>query len=169
LLLPDKISRLIEIGVKNLTVTVNALEPEIGAQIYSHIEYRQKRLSGVEGAEVLINNQIQGIRKAILEGMSVKVNTVVIKGINDQHVPSIAKFYGDMGVYIQNLMPVIPQFKFDAKNRPSIQEIQQLREKCQKSLRQMTHCHHCRSDAAGLLNSGGTCFSPKSSLTEKKE
>jgi nitrogen fixation protein NifB len=43
LLLPESIDRLNDLGLHSLTVTINALDPEVCAKIYSHINYHGQR------------------------------------------------------------------------------------------------------------------------------
>ncbi|MDD3092218.1 MAG: radical SAM protein, partial [Methanoregulaceae archaeon] len=97
LLLPEKIDLLKEYGVSNITVTLNAIDPEIGAKIYQFVDYKGKRYTGVEAAKILLENQLKGIEMAVDRHMIVKVNTVFIPGINDDHIPAIAEKVGKMG------------------------------------------------------------------------
>lgn len=152
LLLPDHVAELKRLRVSNVTVTLNTLTPSIGAQIYSFVRYGGNEFHGEEGARLLLQKQLEGIKMAVAAGMAVKVNTVLIKKVNFDEVEEIAKKIGSMGVYIHNLMPVIPQFKFDASHRPSPEEIAHLRETCGKWVLQMKHCRQCRSDAVGRLD-----------------
>ena len=47
LLLPERIDEIIEeLGIGTLTVTLNAIDPEIGKDIYSFVGYRGKRCGG---------------------------------------------------------------------------------------------------------------------------
>jgi nitrogen fixation protein NifB len=48
LLLPESIDRLYELGLHSLTVTVNALDPSIAAQVYTRINYQGKVIIGEE-------------------------------------------------------------------------------------------------------------------------
>lgn len=159
LLLPDSIAELKRLRVSNITVTLNTLTPAIGAEIYSFVKYAGTVLHGEEGARLLLQKQLEGIEMAVAAGMAVKVNTVLIKTVNFDEVEEISKKISSMGVYIHNLMPVIPQCKFNASHRPSPEEIAQLRERCGKWLLQMKHCRQCRSDAIGRL---GSCDSTPS-------
>lgn len=152
LLLPDHVAELKRLRVSNITVTLNTLTPSIGAEIYSFVKHGNNVFHGEEGARLLLQRQLEGIEMAVAAGMAVKVNTVVIKNVNFNEVEEIAKKIGSMGVYIQNLMSVIPQFKFDASHRPSPEEIAHLRETCGKWVLQMKHCRQCRSDAIGRLD-----------------
>ena len=112
LLLPDKIDLLQKYDVGNITVTLNAIDPEIGAKIYQHVDYQGKRYTGLEGAKLLLSQQLKGIEMAVERKMFVKINTVYIPGINEDHIPAIAKKVGEMGVYNFNLIPLIAQYKF---------------------------------------------------------
>jgi len=151
LLLPDRIDDIEELGIGTLTVTLNAVDPAIGKDIYSFVNYHGKIYRGEEGAEVLLRNQLEGIREAVKRKILVKVNTVLIPTVNDKHIMDIAKKVGGMGVYLQNIMPLIPQFKFAHIAPPTPYEKKEMQEKCREYLMQMTHCRQCRADAIGRL------------------
>ena len=71
LLLPESIDRLHELGLHSLTVTINAIDPEVGAKIYGDIIYHGKQYSGVEASRILIANQLEGVRRAGELGMTI--------------------------------------------------------------------------------------------------
>lgn len=150
-LLSDKIDELERYNVRNITVTLNAIDASIGEKIYTFVEYQGKRYTGREAAELLLNRQIQGIAEAVKRGMLVKINTVYIPGINDKHIPEIAKKVGAMGVFNFNIIPLIPQYKFKNINPPTPQEKIHMHELCAPYVRQMRHCQRCRADAVGML------------------
>lgn len=151
LLLPDRIEELDRIGVTNITVTLNAVDPAIGEQIYDYIIYRGKRYEGLEAAEILLENQLRGIEEAVRRKKIVKVNTVLIPGINDKHVFDIARKIKSMGVFIHNVMPLIPQYKFAHIKPPTPEEKRAIQDELSKIIKQMRHCRQCRSDAIGRL------------------
>ena len=151
LLLPNKIDELGELDVSTITVTLNALNPEIGEKIYSWVKYDNKKIDGREAAELLVKNQVEGIREALKRKIIVKVNTVLIPGINDAHIVEIAEKIGKMGVFLQNVIPLIPQYKFKEITPPTQKEKKQIQDECSQYLKQMTHCRQCRADAAGKL------------------
>jgi nitrogen fixation protein NifB len=107
-------------------------------------------LYGEEGARVLMENQLEGIKKAIEYKMIVKVNTVYIPGINDEHMIEVAKRVKELGVYMQNLIPLIPQYKFKDIEPPTPEDMKKKQEECGEVLKQMTHCRRCRADAVGI-------------------
>ncbi len=152
LLLPEQIGLLKQLGVDTMTVTLNTVEPAIGAKIYSSVYYQGRKLEGIEGAEVLLHSQLTGIAMAVQEGIVVKVNTVLIPTINDSHIIEVAKNIKELGVYTQNIMPLIPLFRFAHVIPPSPVDIKRQQDECAGIMKQMTHCRQCRADAVGLLH-----------------
>jgi len=151
LMLPDYIDLLQKYDVGNLTVTLNAIDPEIGAKIYSHVTYKGKQYEGIEGAKLLLERQMKGIEEAVKRHMIVKINTVYIPGINDEHIPEIAKKVGEMGVFTFNVIPLIAQYKFADITPPTPEMKRKMQDRCAPYVRQMRHCQRCRSDAIGKL------------------
>lgn len=151
LLLPDRILDLDRLGVGNITVTMNAVDPEIGKEIYDYVTYKGKRYEGLEAATLLRDQQLKGIAEAVRLKKIVKVNTVLIPGINDKHVFDIARKIKEMGVFIHNVMPLIPQYKFAHITPPTPEEKRAIQAELGKIIKQMRHCRQCRSDAIGRL------------------
>jgi len=151
LLLPDKIKELDKLGVCNITVTMNAIDPEISKNIYDYVIYKGKRYEGLEAATLLLNQQLKGIEEAVRLKKIVKINTVLIPGINNEHVFDIARKIKEMGVFIHNVMPLIPQYKFAHINPPTLEEKRKIQEELGTIIKQMKHCRQCRSDAVGRL------------------
>ncbi len=153
LALAENVDRLKRSGVDFITVTMNAIDPEVGAKIYSSVNYHGRTLHGEEAARVLIEHQIDGIRKAVAAGMLVKVNSVIVPGVNADHLPAVAKKAKELGAYIVNMIPLIPVpgTKFEGMRAPTSKERKQLQDTCEVDIRQMRHCRHCRADAIGLL------------------
>jgi len=151
LLLPESIDRLYELGLHSLTVTINAVDPEVGAQIYRHIIYHGKHYTGVEGARILINNQFEGLKRAGELGLTIKVNTVLTPGINDSQIPLIAKRVKELGAFVMNIMPIIPQAELAHVVAPTEEYLGQVRKANEGTIGQFAHCKQCRADAIGLI------------------
>lgn len=154
LMLPFYAQELIDLGVSHVTVTINAVDPEIGATIYKYIDYMGTRFTGVAAASILLANQLSGLRYLTSRSVVCKVNTVVLRGINEGHIEAVVKKVKELGVYIQNIMQMIPVegSAFENLELVSNKEIMALREKCAPELRQMYHCRQCRADAVGTLD-----------------
>jgi nitrogenase cofactor biosynthesis protein NifB len=154
LLLPQYVGELKALKVSHVTVTVNAVEAEIGAKIYKHINFMGRTYSSVEGASILLSNQLVGIKMLKEAGIVCKVNCVAIKGVNDDHVFAVTKKAAELGAFMTNIMPHIPVkgSAFENLNRLGSKEIVRLRDLCKVNIKQMSHCRQCRSDAVGTLD-----------------
>lgn len=154
LMLPMYAQELIDLGVSHITVTMNAIDPEIGAKIYKYVDYMGTRYIGTAGAAILMANQLAGLRYLTERGIVCKVNTVVLKGINDTHIEAVAKKVSELGVYLSNIMQMIPVegSAFESLGLTSLKEINEIRKTCEPSIRQMYHCQQCRADAIGTLD-----------------
>lgn len=150
LLLNDRAEELIEIGIDSLTVTVNAVDPDIEAKLNTAIWYHGKRYEGREGAEILIENQLQGIRKVADAGITVKINSVLVPGINETHLEEIAKKVSEAGATIYNIIPLIPQHELASYPEPSCAQIEEARSKAGQYIDVFRHCKRCRADAIGV-------------------
>lgn len=153
LLLPELAEEIVALNVQHVTVTINSLDPDIGAQIYQSVTYHGMTYFGTEGAELLIRNQLEGIRRLVKYGVLVKVNIVMMEGINDGHIPDIVKKLKELGVFTTNIMPFIPVqgSVFEDRQPTNTKNIFTMRLQCGKYVQQMSHCKHCRADAVGML------------------
>lgn len=150
LLLYEKADEIIEIGIDSLTVTVNAVDPKIEAKLNKYIVYHGKKYEGAEAAEILIENQIKGIKKVASAGVTVKVNTVLVPGINDEHIETVARTVKEAGASIYNIIPLIPQHELKDIPAPVCSQIDAARSKAGKYIDVFRHCQHCRADAVGV-------------------
>jgi nitrogen fixation protein NifB len=152
-MLQDSVDRLKKLGIKFITVTMNAIDPKVGAKIYDFVIWEGKTLRGEEAAAKLIEKQLEGIKEAVAAGMLVKVNTVMVAGINDDHIPEVAKKAKSLGAYVVNIIPMIPVpgTKFADLTAPTAEQRKKLQDLCEPDIKQMRHCRFCRADAIGLL------------------
>ena len=151
LLLPEKIDDLVRLGISHLTVTVNTLDEGTASAIYSYIQWKNHTYIGIDAAKILIDNQLRGITMAAEAGITIKVNTVVIPGLNDSGLEALAHEVKRRGAHLHNLVPLIPQGKFARRLSPEVDEMKEHRHKLAQILPQMTHCQQCRADAIGLV------------------
>ncbi len=153
LLLPTYAKELVELGVSHVTVTVNAIDPKIGAKIYKYVNFMGVKYIGESAAAILLTNQLSGLAYLVSKGIICKVNIVTLKGINDAHIPAIVNKMKELGVYITNIMPMLPVegSVFEHMKTLTNKEIETLRKDCGLIMKQMTHCKQCRADAIGTL------------------
>ena len=144
--------------VSHVTITVNALYPSIGALIYAWVRKNKKVYRGTAGASVLFDNQQEAVAKLVEAGITTKINTIVMPGINQDHIGDIAKWAKDMGANIINCIPVYPveDAVFADMKAPTKATMDTILEEAGQYLPLMRHCARCRADAAGLLSMGTT-------------
>jgi MoaA/NifB/PqqE/SkfB family radical SAM enzyme len=153
LMLPFYAQELINLGVSHVTITMNAIDPKITAKVYKYVDYLGVTYTGEEAAQILLNNQLSGLKYLADRGIMVKVNIVMLKGINDHHIEEVTKKVKELGAGITNIMQMIPVKGSVFENMPltTNKEIMDLRKKCGEHIEQMYHCKQCRADAIGLL------------------
>ncbi|SEK73338.1 nitrogen fixation protein NifB [Methanobrevibacter gottschalkii] len=150
LLLPKYADRLAELGVNSVTVTINAIDPDIAVDIYSFIKYEGKVYKGYEAVEILIKNQLEGVEKAAANGLVVKVNSVLIPGVNDEHIVEIAHEVEKRGAALMNILPLIPLGKMKHLQRPDCSMMEKVREEVEEIIPVFRACTQCRADAYGI-------------------
>lgn len=147
------VDELAALQVSHVTITVNAVDPEIGSQIYSWVRKQPHVYRGLDAGKVLIENQREAITRLKEAGITTKVNTVIIPTINDHHLLDIALEMSDRGVDVLNAIPLCPTegTPFALLREPTPKEMAKLRQSAQHFIPQMYHCTRCRADAAGFL------------------
>jgi nitrogen fixation protein NifB len=148
--LPDKVRELSALGLKHLTVTVNAVDPKIGEKIISHIILDGEIITGEKAAQILLSRQLEGIGRAVESGMEVKINTVLTPGVNSDHIKEISKTISVLGVKYHNIMPLIPRGEFEKLSPPDCSMLEGARRDAESFLPVFRNCAHCRADACGI-------------------
>ena len=150
LLLPKYADKLAELGVNSVTVTINAIDPDIAVDIYSFIKYEGKIYKDYDAVNILIKNQLDGVEKAAANGMVVKVNSVLIPGLNDEHIVEIAKEVKKRGASLMNFLQLIPLAKLKHYPRPDCSMMEKVREEVEEIIPVFRACTQCRADAYGI-------------------
>ncbi|MFP4129810.1 MAG: nitrogenase cofactor biosynthesis protein NifB [Halorhodospira sp.] len=157
LVLPDYVDTLVDHGVEHVTVTINAIDPELGAQIHPSAVVARKRRRGLEAARILRDQQLAGVAALAERGVLVKVNSVAIPGINHRHLPEVSRAVRERGAFLHNVMPLIADpaygtyFGETGQREPTDAELLGLRAVCASDIPVMSHCQQCRADAVGML------------------
>ncbi len=99
-----------------------------------------------------IGEHIEALVELKVGFVTVTVNTVVIPGVNDDHVPAVAAKIAGLGVDLHNLIAMIPVpgTPLGKVSSPSLERMASLRRAAERYLPQMHHCIRCRADAVGL-------------------
>lgn len=157
LALPDHVDTIARLNIEHVTITINMIDPEIGARIYPWIFYNHKRYSGGEAARILTSRQLQGLEMLSARGILCKINSVMIPGINDRHLVEVNKAVKSRGAFLHNIMPLIAAtehgtiFGLKGQRVPRTSELKALQDACEGEMNMMRHCRQCRADAVGLL------------------
>jgi nitrogen fixation protein NifB len=157
LALPEHVDRLVALGVRHVTVTVNMTEPDVGERIYPWIVRDGRKIEGQEASRILSDRQLLGISRLRERGVLVKVNSVVIPGINDAHLADVARAVREAGAFLVNLVPLISapehgtHFGKTGQRGPTSAELERVQAACETGARVMRHCRQCRADAVGRL------------------
>jgi len=148
------IEELAEIGVSHVTVTVNAVDPEIGRKIYSWVSDKNVIYRDIQAAELILSRQLAAIAKLKKHKITVKINSILIPGVNEDHIETVARKMADLGADLFNCMALFPNSGtvFGGLEQPSKKLINQVRKAAERHLPQMRHCTRCRADAVGLLD-----------------
>jgi nitrogen fixation protein NifB len=154
LLLKKKAARIINAGVKTVTVTVNSVNPSVLKNICSHVIYKRKFMTGEEAAQALISAQLSGIQEIAQLGAVVKINAVLITGVNTESIAEVAKATANAGASLINIIPLIPQHEMEMLRAPACEELEAARIAAEKYLPVFRHCRQCRADACGIPGSG---------------
>jgi nitrogen fixation protein NifB len=147
----DRIDEIDEAGVGSLTVTVNAVEPKIGAGVVGWVAQPGQKAVGEEAAEILIDAQLRGIREAHARSIVLKVNTVLVPGVNDGHIGEIARTVRALGADRYNVMPLIPNGELSDVQAPDCRQIEAARSQAAQHIQVFRHCRQCRADALGVV------------------
>nr|QPX50267.1 nitrogenase FeMo-cofactor synthesis FeS core scaffold and assembly protein NifB [Paenibacillus brasilensis] len=150
------VDRIVELGISHVTITINAVDPVVGSHIYGWVHDEGKRYAGEEGARLLIDRQLAGLKMLASRGVLCKVNSVLIPEVNDAHLPEVARVVKEHGAVIHNIMPLIiapgSQYEQEGMQAPRPRLVRQLQEQCADAGAViMRHCRQCRADAIGLL------------------
>jgi len=152
------IEELAAIKVSHVTITVNAVDPEIGAKIYGWTSDAKIVFRGRQAAELLLARQLEAVRKLKENNITVKINSIIIPGINDHHIVEVAKKMQGLGADLLNCMALFPTVDtvFGAIEQPSKETVNRIRKAAEDYMPQMRHCTRCRADAVGLLDDDKT-------------
>jgi nitrogen fixation protein NifB len=147
------LDELADLKVSHVTVTVNAVDPRIGAKIYSWMRIGKRVMRAEQGVEILLDRQLAAIKGLKERGIMVKVNSIIIPGVNEDHIEAVAVKMKAIGVDLFNCMPYYPNAGSDFEHieEPSTATVNAIRKAAGQHVKQMRHCTRCRSDAVGLL------------------
>ncbi|MFB9982583.1 nitrogenase cofactor biosynthesis protein NifB [Mesorhizobium newzealandense] len=157
LALPDRVAELADMNVDHVTITINMVDPEVGAKIYPWIFHGHRRYTGIEAARILHERQMLGLEMLSARGILTKINSVVIPAVNDEHLIEVNKWVKERGAFLHNVMPLISDpahgthYGLTGQRGPNATELKALQDRLEGGAKLMRHCRQCRADAVGLI------------------
>ena len=157
LMLPDYVDEICKYNIDHVTITINMIDAAVGEKIYPWIYYNHKRYTGREAAQILTDRQMLGLEMLTARGVLTKINSVLIPGVNDEHLIEVNKAVKARGAFLHNIMPLISEaehgtvYGLTGQRGPSAQELKEVQDACMGGANLMRHCRQCRADAVGLL------------------
>ncbi|MCZ4093123.1 nitrogenase cofactor biosynthesis protein NifB [Sinorhizobium psoraleae] len=157
LALPEHVDELAEMNISHVTITINMVDPAVGENIYPWIFYGHRRYTGMDAAKILHEQQMLGLEMLSERGILTKINSVMIPGVNDEHLIEVNKWVKERGAFLHNVMPLISDpahgthFGLTGQRGPNALELKALQDRLEGGAKLMRHCRQCRADAVGLL------------------
>ncbi|VAW82488.1 Nitrogenase FeMo-cofactor synthesis FeS core scaffold and assembly protein NifB [hydrothermal vent metagenome] len=157
LMLPSVMDELCQHNIDHVTITINCVDPDVGVGIYPWVFWNNRRIKGRKGVKILIEQQQKGLEMLVERGVLVKVNSVMIPGVNDKHLKEVSRVVNAKGAFLHNVMPLIAEaehgtfYGLAGQRGPTHDELQALQDDCAGDMNMMRHCRQCRADAVGML------------------
>lgn len=151
---PQHADALADLQVSHVTLTVNAVDPEIGGKIYAWVRDGKRPYRGEQAARLLLDRQREAIRRLKARGVLVKINTILIPTVNQDHVGEVARVTRELGADILNCIPMyrVADTPFAELGEPTAAMLAEARGAAGAHLPLMHHCTRCRADACGLIH-----------------
>jgi nitrogen fixation protein NifB len=127
--LPNYVEDLARLAISHVTITVNTVDPETGKKIYPWVRLGKHIYRGIEGARMLLARQAEAIKPLKANRITVKINTVIIPGVNEDQAEDIARRAAALGADIQNCIPMmhVEGTVFETISPPAHEDMEALR------------------------------------------
>lgn len=161
LALPEHLDQIADLGVSHVTITVNTVDPQVGARIYRWVRDRTSIHRGIAAAQLLLDRQLAGIQGLKERGITVKINTILIPGITVEGAEEVARTVGELGADAMNCVPMYPVegTQLASRGTPDAFEVAAVRASAASHVTQLSHCQRCRADAVGRIDEQHTTAS----------
>ncbi|MDH4213706.1 MAG: radical SAM protein [Candidatus Thorarchaeota archaeon] len=149
-LLTQSLEKLYDLNISTISVSMSTQSYDIAAQLYEWANIDGHVLRGIKMGKEIVKRQISGIQSATDAGICVKVNTILIPGVNDGDMESLSRCISNAGAQLQNIVPLVSHGEVINLRPPSATELTLARADASKNIDQFTHCKQCRSDVVGI-------------------
>ncbi len=144
---------LAEVAVSHVTLTISAVDPEVAGRIYAWARWGRSIYRGAPAGRIMIKRQFEALRELKRLGVLVKVNTILVPGVNEDHIQALAEAVAGEGADVQNVIALcpVPGTPLGDVPEPTQEQVAWQRALAALYLPQMAHCTRCRADAVGCL------------------
>jgi nitrogen fixation protein NifB len=101
-------ARLAELGVTRFTLAMHAVDAQTAAAVYAWVRPATTTLSREEGFALLLADQAAALAALRENGIETAVEMLVVPGVNDRHVESVASTAAGAGASLICLVPFVP-------------------------------------------------------------
>lgn len=152
------VDQLKELGVTHVTLTINSFRTETIKHIYKWVRFKKRVYRGEAAAEVIVEQQKKSLKALVAAGITVKINSIILPGINENELDEVARIVAEMGASTMNCIPLIPAAGSDMEDfpKPTREAVKLIVSQISEYIKPMTHCARCRADAAGMLGKDDT-------------
>jgi nitrogen fixation protein NifB len=105
-LLPDRLSDLVRSGASHLTLSLAAATPGTAENIYDWIAYRGRKYAARDAAELVLQQQWNGLVNAVEAGLVVTAYVAVIRGVNEHEVSMVSMRAEEIGAERVVIVPL---------------------------------------------------------------
>lgn len=94
-----------ENGVSEITLLVDAVDPEVVKKMYDWIRPGTKTLPMAKAAGILVDEQAKAMSAFKKAGLKVNIRTTVFAGHNDDHIEEVAECMAGLGAESMSVVP----------------------------------------------------------------
>ena len=151
------VDEMADLKVSHVTLTINAVDPAIGAEIYAWVRDGKTRFAARKPqrpVEAPADGGLGAAQGAASSSRSTPLSCRASTTITFQTLPKISA----LGADIMNCMALVPVKGAAFENVPPPDDLTMMRVRlqCGLHLPQMTHCARCRVDAVGYIGESMT-------------
>ena len=148
---------LAEIGLSHVTLSVDAVDPEVAGRIYAWIRPGTKTVPLAAAAELLVEAQAAAVIAFKAAGLTVKINTTIYPGVNEDHVEAVAERVAGLGADLMAVVPFHPSGDFSAAPEvPDETLLSQARERASRHMPLLVEWAECGVEVGGTLPEGAS-------------
>ncbi|WP_419785456.1 radical SAM protein [Pseudodesulfovibrio sp.] len=144
-----------KLKISHVTLLVEAVDPEVVQRLYAWVRPSTKTMPLAAASHILVEEQTKAVKALKAAGVSVKVNTTVYPGYNDDHVETIAMTMAELGADIMAVVPFWPDKDNDEfPTTPDMDLLASVRDKVAGHINLMPSWEECGEANVGLEQRG---------------